>query len=98
MSTTTAELKLWEIVLPRELQEFVEEELKSKRFRDAHQLIAVALYRFRDIAAAERIKYERLKADLQVGIGQLERGEVVDGEEMFERLHRKLDDAEANGG
>jgi antitoxin ParD1/3/4 len=95
MTATESRLKTWEIILPRDLCEYVEEMITKKQFGSADSLIASALYAFRDVAEANRIKHERLRADLQIGIDQLERGEYVDGDEMFARLHKKLDDAGA---
>ncbi len=63
----------------------------------ADSLIASALYSFRDVAEAGRIKHDRLKAEIQKGIDQADRGELVDADDVFDRLERELQEPEVNG-
>ena len=97
MTATESRLKTWEIILPRDLCEYVEEMIARKQFADVDSLMASALYAFRDIAEANRIKHDRLRADIQIGIDQLDRGEGIDADEVFDRLDRELQELDANG-
>jgi len=94
MTTTESELKTREFVLPHDLNEYVEDVLVRKQFTSVDNLVIAALYHFRDFAEAARIKHERLKADIQSGIDQLDLGEGIDGEEFFARMERELQEAE----
>jgi prevent-host-death family protein len=38
------------------------------------------------------LKLERLRREVKIGIDQIERGEVGDGETFFDELEKKLDD------
>jgi hypothetical protein len=38
------------------------------------------------------LKLERLRRELKIGLDQIERGEVGDGEEFFDELEKELDD------
>lgn len=97
MTATETTLKTWEVILPRDLQEYVEEMIEKKQFLNVHALMANALYAFRDVAEAGRIKHERLKADIQHAIEQADRGELFDADEVFDEIERDLLGVERNG-
>lgn len=63
--------------VPVELGDFIEASVAAGDFAGPNELIAQALYSFRDQHELDRIKLERLRKDIQVGLDQIERGEVV---------------------
>lgn len=63
--------------VPVELGDFIEASVASGDFAGPNELVAQALYSFRDQHELDRIKLERLRKDIQMGIDQIERGEVV---------------------
>lgn len=73
--------------LPNDLQQFVEDIVASGKFRSPDEVLAEGL---RILRERER-KLDSLRADLQIGLDQLDRSEgiVVDGEES----HRQLFDS-----
>ncbi len=65
------------IQLPVELNEFVQSSIVSGAYAGANDLVTQALYAFRDHVELDRMKLQRLRRDIQTGLDQLERGEVV---------------------
>ncbi len=65
------------IQLPAELDEFVQSAVAAGDYSGANELVAHALYAYRDRVELDRIKLQRLRRDIQVGIDQLDRGECV---------------------
>lgn len=65
------------VSLPEDLGVFVENTVQSGAYAGPSELISQALYSYRNQFELEHIKLSRLKKDIQVGIDQLERGDVV---------------------
>lgn len=65
------------IQLPAELDEFVQSIVASGEYAGANELVTHALYAYRDRVELDRIKLQRLRQDIQLGINQLEHGEFV---------------------
>jgi Arc/MetJ-type ribon-helix-helix transcriptional regulator len=63
--------------VPVELGDFIQASVAAGDFAGPNELVAQALYSFRDQHELDRIKLERLRKDIQVGIDQIERCEVV---------------------
>ncbi len=66
------------VSIPEDLGTFVESTVQSGAYAGPSELISQALYSYRDQIELEHIKLIRLKRDLQVGIDQIQRGEVVE--------------------
>ena len=60
-------------VLSREIEEFIEQQIASGKFRSRREILEEALRQFR---ARER-KLDALRAELQAGLEQLECGEAL---------------------
>lgn len=76
------------ISLPPEIQEFVDAKIASGAYATASEVIRDAMIEFMDADEIRQKHLERIKRELQAGLDQLERGEVVDGEEAFERVRQ----------
>jgi len=63
-----------------------------------HQLIADGVVANENEALVEGLRLlqsrEQLRRDVCIGIEQLERGEGINGEKVFERLERRIDEIE----
>ena len=83
------------IFLGREARKFIEEQVESGRYSSPSDVMGEAL---RLLSEKERIRAKyvaELKEKIRVGIEASERGEVVDGEEVFAELEEDIRQAEA---
>jgi len=69
--------------IPAEFQEFVDDIIRSGSFHSEAEVVSEALRLLR--------KREQLCREVNAGIKQLDEGEGIDGEEVFERLERKAE-------
>jgi predicted transcriptional regulator len=79
-----------EIVVPKDLEDFVQSAIANPKIGDVNELIVRALYHLRDAVDLARLKHDRLKADLQAGIEAAERGGLLSEEEVFDELLESL--------
>jgi antitoxin ParD1/3/4 len=66
------------ITLRDEHEKLIQEALKSGRFVSESEVVAAALSEFQVREEIRRVKFAELKAKIQVGIEQLDRGETVE--------------------
>lgn len=79
------------IKLAPELEVLVEQKVSSGQYPSAHRVVEVAL-----ILLDERDRQtQQLRAEIMLGIEQLERGEFCDGEEFLQGLLHELELAES---
>jgi antitoxin ParD1/3/4 len=71
--------------LPEQLTDFVDHMVAEGPFRNASEVMREAMRRLE----AEEDEWEKVKAGVMLGLAQIERGEVIDGEEAFKRLREK---------
>jgi hypothetical protein len=76
-----------DVALDAETEKLVQAELQTGRFQDATTLMSTALKHFL-IAREFGEEYTREEIETKIvrGLSQLERGEGVDGTELFEKL------------
>jgi antitoxin ParD1/3/4 len=80
------------LTLPEPLDAFVDDQVASGAYPDADAVVTASLRLLQDDAASEADKMERLRAKLQSGLDQLDRGEgieVVDLETYFDQLEAR---------
>ncbi|WP_373527964.1 type II toxin-antitoxin system ParD family antitoxin [Nostoc sp.] len=83
------------ISLTPELEQLVKDKVNSGRYHSVSEVMGEAL---RLLDERDRLREQRLaelKAKIQVGIEALDRGEVVDGEEVFAEIEEDIRRAEA---
>jgi antitoxin ParD1/3/4 len=73
------------ITLRPEQQEFLQTQMESGAYVNPDDLINEAIALF----AAKHQKLRELKQMIAIGTEQIQRGEVTDGEEVFDRLQAK---------
>ena len=76
--------------LPPELRDMVKELIDSGSYSDFEEIVHDALWLARDRFLLYKVKREELRALLDVGIQQVERGEVVEGELVFAKLQERI--------
>jgi antitoxin ParD1/3/4 len=79
-----------EMQLPKELQELIQELVDNGTYLAPEEVIHDALWLLRDRYLLYKVKREELRALLDVGIQQAERGELIEGELVFAKLKEKI--------
>ncbi len=77
------------IQLTAEIEEFVEQQVKSGKYEDSLAVIKEGL---RLLEERERIyqgRFEELKQEVMMGVEELKRGEVMDAREVIKQLKAK---------
>ena len=77
------------ISLTPELEKFVQSKVDSGMYYSASEVIREGLRMLQEKEMLKQIKLEELRKEIQKGIEQAERGELVDGEEVFEKIRAK---------
>ena len=79
------------VSLTPELEQLVHEKVKTGRYLSASEVVREAL---RLLEERDRIREARLftlRSEIAVGIEQGDKGEVIDGEEVFRELREDID-------
>ena len=82
------------IQIDEPLDRFVEDRVRSGSYQDASDVVRAGLGLLKARADREHKKLERLRAAIQVGIDQIERGEgivVEDLEAWFDAIEAEID-------
>lgn len=79
-----------------EQQRFIDASVRSGRFRDVDEVLRQGLELLRAHEDVERRRYEAWLADtrqkVQEGLEELDRGEFVEGEEVFRAMQERIDE------
>jgi antitoxin ParD1/3/4 len=78
------------IVLPLDLEQFLQQLLDEKVFDSPDAAVADALYLLKDQYELFRVKRAELERELKIGLEQADRGELFEGAEVFRRLRERL--------
>jgi antitoxin ParD1/3/4 len=65
------------VSLPKELQEFVKESVKSGRFSAESEVVVEAVERLKVREDFQQFQFKELQQKIQVGLDAVERGEVA---------------------
>jgi len=79
------------VSLTPELEKLIQDKVKSGRYLSASEVVQEALRLLEERDRTQEIKLDALRRDLQVGIDQIERGEIIDGEEAFAEIESDLE-------
>ncbi|HXR40217.1 MAG TPA: type II toxin-antitoxin system ParD family antitoxin [Terracidiphilus sp.] len=80
------------ISLTPELDAFLKSRVKSGRYQTTSEVVREALRRFQLQEKEQDEGLQRLKAKLQRGAAQAERGELLDGDQVFEELRELIEE------
>jgi antitoxin ParD1/3/4 len=87
-------VSIMNISLTPELAKFVEKEVESGLYQTASEVVRAGLRRLKEDQNARLPKapktLEELETQLLQSIDRLDRGEGVDGEEVFRRLRKRM--------
>ncbi len=79
------------VSLTPELEAFVQEMVKGGQYVSASEVVRDALRLLEHQGQVRQAELDRLRAAVQVGLDQMERGEGLDGDEVFAEIHRHID-------
>lgn len=78
------------INLTPELEQIVSNKVASGMYNSASEVVREALRLMTEQDEIKRLKLESLRADIRIGLDQLDRGEVVDGPTAMARIKENL--------
>ncbi|HEY9755112.1 MAG TPA: type II toxin-antitoxin system ParD family antitoxin [Oculatellaceae cyanobacterium] len=77
------------VSLSPELERLVEEKVKSGMYNSASEVIRAGLRLLQEQDELRQMRLRELQRDLKKGLDQIERGEVVEGDEVFQELRKR---------
>ncbi|NEP60140.1 MAG: type II toxin-antitoxin system ParD family antitoxin [Symploca sp. SIO2G7] len=82
------------VSLTPELEQFVQEKVKSGRYQSASEVIREALRLLEEQDKILQMQIEKLRSQIAIGIEQGNQGEVFDGEEVVREMLEEINQAE----
>ena len=79
------------VSLTPELERRIAEKLESGMYTTASEVVREGLRMLFEADEARGRRLERLRAEIQLGLDDLDRGEVYSGEEVFAELNRRIE-------
>jgi antitoxin ParD1/3/4 len=80
------------ISLTPELDAFLHSRVSSGRYQTASEVVREALRMLERQEKEREGAFQQLKAKLERGAGQAERGELLDGDEVFDELRQLIEE------
>jgi antitoxin ParD1/3/4 len=77
------------VSLTPELEDLVSKWVASGRYQSASEVIRQGLRLLQEQEMSREAALDRLRNQINLGLDQAERGELLDGEEVFEELERR---------
>jgi antitoxin ParD1/3/4 len=81
------------IILKPEQEQFIQSQVQAGRFATAEEAIDVAISLLERLDEGYEEWVEATREKIEVGMAQIERGEVLDGETVIAQLQEKLNRA-----
>ncbi len=85
------------VSLTPELESFVSSRVESGKFVSASEVVREGLRLLEEREARRDAELARLRRDVQLGLEQARAGELVDGEEVFAELERRMAEPRRDG-
>ena len=76
--------------LSPELEEFVQNKVRSGRYNSESEVVREALLLLEQRDDAFTIRQEEMRREIEEGLFSAKRGELVDGDEVFDRICAEL--------
>jgi antitoxin ParD1/3/4 len=76
------------VSLTPELEQFVTSRVASGRYQSASEVVRQGLRLLQEQEVDRQATLERLRNQINLGLDQARRGELLDGEEVFDELER----------
>jgi antitoxin ParD1/3/4 len=86
------------VSLTPELETLIHKKVESGLYLSASEVVREALRLLEERDRFNAIKFEELRKEIQIGVEQADRGELVDGPEVFAKLRSKVRARSGNGG
>lgn len=83
-----------QVVLPRELETFVQDLVTNGVCESPDEAIRQGLYLLQDHLELERLHQDRMRQAVAIGLEQADRGELRPGSQVFARLRERLEQRE----
>ena len=83
------------ILLTKELEQLIQDKVKSGRYLSESEVVGEALRLLDERDRLQEARLAELKAKIRQGIEELDRGEGIDGEEVFAELEEDIRRIEA---
>jgi len=77
------------VSLTPELEKLVHAKVESGLYLSASEVVREALRLLEERDRLQALRYEELRKEIQIGIDQADRGELLDGPNIFRRLRQK---------
>ena len=74
------------VSLSPELEQLIEAKVKSGMYNSASEVIRAGLRLLQEQDELRQIRLHELKREVREGLDEIERGEVVDGDDVFQEL------------
>jgi antitoxin ParD1/3/4 len=85
------------VSLTPELERLIHKKVESGLYLSASEVVREALRLLEERDMLQALKHEELRREIQIGIDQADRGELLDGAEVFEKLRTKVRAKSGNG-
>lgn len=80
------------ISLTPELDEFLQARVKSGRYQTTSEVVREALRLLERHERERDLAFDQLKAKLERGVAEAERGDLLDGEQVFDELRQMIEE------
>ncbi len=82
--------KTLNISLPPELEQFVQEKVQAGQYQSASEVVQEGLRLLEECDNKRTLHLEEVRQKIALGLEQVQRGEVEDGDTFFNRLKEKM--------
>ncbi len=84
-----------EIALTKDIESYIQEKVNSGQYASASEVLFAAIKLLQEIEKTYQGHFEELRNEVRIGLEAAERGEVVDGDKVFNRLAAILTEIES---
>ncbi len=86
------------ISLTPELEQLIEDKVKTGLYHSASEVVREALRLLRERDQFQELKLQDLRREIQIGVDQIKKGQVVSEDEVLSRVQVRRDKAVAKKG